>query len=322
MILTIPQLKSIYRGALSLRENAEGWLEAYQHTDEQMAYFKGASEFWYDRCMASTSKTLEFTTSATEIAFSYRIVWVGSLDSIEIFIDGKEAKVWELKDFFDGYPWVTPNEGRLSFTMPEGEKRVTVYLPSDSTAWIKDFELNGDFAPAERGEKVLWLGDSITQGFGPLRSAYTYVSIANRTLGYDIINQGIGGYVYDKNVLTDMGYKPDKIIIALGTNQCGDTTNVAVEEYYEALHKLYGDTPVLTLTPIWRGDFENSAAVVERFSEGIKQTCAKYPNITLVDGFELIPHDEKLFLDRLHPNVEGCKIYAANVIEAIKKSGF
>ena len=66
---------------------------------------------------------------------------------------------------------------------------------------IRNMEINATFTPAKKNEKVLWMGDSITQGFGPLRSAHTYVSVANRLLNYDILNQGIGGYVYDKNVL-------------------------------------------------------------------------------------------------------------------------
>ena len=38
------------------------------------------------------------------------------------------------------------------------------------------------------------------------------MSVANRLLGYDIINQGIGGYVYDKKSLMPMEwYKPEVI---------------------------------------------------------------------------------------------------------------
>lgn len=89
-------------------------------------------------------------------------------------------------------------EGRMTFSLPAGKKKVTVYLPSDATALLRNFETDQPVTPAEKGPKVLWLGDSITQGYGPLRSACTYVSVANRLLNYDIINQGIGGYIYDK----------------------------------------------------------------------------------------------------------------------------
>ena len=66
--------------------------------------------------------------------------------------------------------------GKISFDMPEGKKDVIVYLPADELVVIKDFEINAPFTRAIKGEKVLWLGDSITQGYGPLRSSQTYVS--------------------------------------------------------------------------------------------------------------------------------------------------
>lgn len=161
MVLTNEELKEIYFGAYEFGETEDGYLQVFQYSKEQIGYFKGTIDMWYERCTASTAKTLEFTTSARKVAFDYKIIWKGSPDS----------KVMR----------------------------------------------------AVKNEKVLWLGDSITQGYGPLRSSCTYVSVANRILNYDIINQGIGGYIYDKNSLMKMeGYEPDKIIVALGTNQYKD----------------------------------------------------------------------------------------------------
>ena len=78
-------------------------------------------------------------------------------------------------------------EGTLSFDLPEGKKQVTIYLPADATIVLRNFEINDTYEIVEKKEKVLWMGDSITQGFGPLRSAHTYVSVANRLLNYDIM---------------------------------------------------------------------------------------------------------------------------------------
>ena len=62
--MTTKELKGIYFGAYFFEELEDDWLQAFQYTKEQMDYFKKASDFWYDRCMASTAKTLEFTTEA------------------------------------------------------------------------------------------------------------------------------------------------------------------------------------------------------------------------------------------------------------------
>ncbi len=316
--LSNEQLKQIYFGALRFEE-VDGYLAAFQYTAAQQDYFARVSQMWYDRCTASTSKTLEFITDADEISFEYRLVWAGSLDSVDVEFCGEIFRWAELDKI--------PKEGKLTFKFPAGEKYageryVRVYLPADSTMHIRNFTYKsptGKLTPGKKGAKVLWMGDSITQGYGPYRSAYTYVSVANRILGYDILNQGIGGYVYDKNVLVDMGYKPEKIIIAMGTNQHRDTTDRAVREYYAALAQVYEDTPVVCVTPLWRGDTPDECAALLRFSGFIRDVCAQYGNIAVVDGFGLVPHEERYFLDRLHPNVDGCVAYGEKLAEEIGK---
>ena len=315
MKLSNEQLKAIYYGALWFDETEDGYLQAFQYTKSQMDYFKGAFEFWYDRCFATTAKTFEFTTTATEISFAYKFIWRGSEDSVELYVNGMPEKIYYVKDMGE--------EGLLTFELAEGEKDVVIYLPSDATVLVRDFEINAEYTPAKKGEKVLWIGDSITQGYGPLRSAYTYVSIANRVLNYDIINQGIGGYIYDKNTMVPMeDYQPDKIIIAMGTNQFWSETMDAVEEYYKSLKEVYGDTPVLCVSPIWRGDCPERYDVFVRFCENVKKIAGAYPNVTVVDGFSLVPHLPEYYIDNLHPNCLGTEQYGRNLVDVIKKTGF
>jgi len=315
MKLSKEQLKSILFGALEYVETEDGYLQAVQYTKDQIAYFKNISDFWFERCDASNAKTLEFKTTATEISFAYKLIWMGSPDTVEVFVDGLTQEIRYIKDM--------DKEGTLSFTLPEGEKNVIIYLPADATMVIRDFEINAEAVPAVKGEKVLWLGDSITQGFGPFRSAYTYVSIANRLLNYDIINQGIGGYVYDKNILVQMNdYRPDKIIVSLGTNQFGTETMKDIEDYYVQLKAVYGDTPVLCISPLWRGDHPEGHDTLVSFCEKVKKIAGQYPNITVVDGFKLVPHLPEYYLDKLHPNVIGAELYARNLVDAIRKTGF
>ena len=315
MKLSNEQLKTIYFGALFFDETEDGYLQSFQYSKVQMEYFKKASDFWYERCSASSAKTLEFRTAAIRLSFDYKIVWMGSPDSIELEIDGLVSRIVYVKDI--------EKEGRLTFDLPAGEKNAVIYLPADATVYVRDFEINDAFAPAQKGDKVLWMGDSITQGFGPLRSAETYVSVANRLLRYDILNQGIGGYVYDKNALVDMdGYRADKIIIAMGTNQYGTESMKDIEEYYERLKALYGDTKVLSVTPIWRGDSPDGFPTLAGFCRKTKAICEKYENITVVEGFRLIPHLPEYFLDNLHPNQLGCEVYGRNLVLAIREAGF
>lgn len=314
--MTNEELKNIYFGAYSFEETEDGYLQAFQYSGKQMEYFKGTADFLYDRCMASTAKTLEFTTAAVKVSFDYKIIWAGSQDSFEIAVNGLVTDITYLKDI--------GAEGTISFELPEGEKKVIIYLPADSTVLLKNFKADAPCKKAEKNEKVLWLGDSITQGYGPLRSSETYVSIANRLLNYDIINQGIGGYIYDRKSLMKMeGYTPDKIIVALGTNQYGTETMKDVEEYYEALTELYGTSiPVLCISPIWRGDHPEEFSTFVSFCEKVKNIAGRYKNVTVLDGFSLVPHRPEYYLDNLHPNCLGTENYGRNLVEAIRKLKF
>lgn len=315
MKLTNEELKKIYFGAYRFSETEDGYLMAHQYTEEQEAYFKGAFDFWYERCNASTAKTLEFVTKATELSFDYKMLWIGSEDSFEVCVDGLLTEIKYLKNL--------EKEGKITFELPEGEKSVIVYLPADSLAVIKNFEINAEITPAKKGEKVLWLGDSITQGYGPLRSAQTYVSVANRILNYDIINQGIGGYIYDPKVLTEMaGYKPDKIIVALGTNQYVTESMAGIEEYYERITKLYAGIPILAITPLWRGDNMEGIPTLIKFCERLKEIIGRYDIVTMVEGFKLVPHLPEYYIDNLHPNQLGTEVYARNLVCEIERLNF
>ena len=317
MKLTNEELKKIYRGALYFEETVDGYLKANQYTKPQMDYFEKAFLMWFERCDASSAKTIEFKTAARKVSFEYKIIWKCSEDSIELAIDGLATEIAYLKDI--------DMEGSISWDMPEGEKNVTIYLPSDATILIRNFEIDSTYESIQKNEKVLWLGDSITQGYGPLRSYQTYVSVANRVLNYDILNQGIGGYVYDKNSLMKMeGYNPDKIIVALGTNQYGDENGPqVVSEYYETLIGIYGeDIPILVITPLWRGDNLEGVPTLEKFCATIREIVGKYKNIKVVDGFKMVPHLEEYYLDNLHPNALGTEVYGRNLVEEIRRIGF
>lgn len=317
MVLTNEQLKEIWRGSYAFEEMEDGYLRSYQHTAEQMAYFDRACDFWGERSRYSNGKALMFSTDATEISLEYKLLLVSaSMETFEIMVDGV---LIEMRDA----EYIKAHD-RIAFTLPAGRKDVVLYMPCDVMLAVRNVTLNGDCIPAPRGEKVLWLGDSITQGIGTPYSSCTYVNTANRLLGYDVLNQGIGGYKYDKNSLLPMeGYTPDKIVVAFGTNQYQEETAVQdMTDYYARLHELYGDTPVLCITPLWRHTDPEHTEQLRRYGEAIRAVCAAYPHIKVVDGWKLVPHLTEYFKDGLHPNALGATVYGRNLVDEIRKIGF
>lgn len=316
MKLDDKQLRSLIHGAYSIKERDGGFISFTHYTDEQVDYLT-FNTFYSERAVYSSSVTLEFAGTAEKIALTYRVFGGRPSDTIEAFADGVPVSIFHTEG--------NVIEAKAEFTLPAGEKNVVVYLPLDFECGIKDVEIDGEWAPvAPRETKVLWIGDSITQGYGTFRTAETYVNVANRTLGYEILNQGIGGYWYDERVMKSMpGYRPDKIIVAMGTNQHRSPDKLErVTKFYEALANVYPGVPVLAITPIWRGDPTSNLDELKEISKMIADTAAKYDNIRVIDGFTLVPNLKEYYFDLLHPNALGGHIYGENLAACVKKIGF
>ncbi|MBR4172815.1 MAG: SGNH/GDSL hydrolase family protein [Clostridia bacterium] len=322
--MTNDEIKQYYHGAYRFSETDDGYLYGIQHTEEQLAHLrtKRAEDFFYLRGYYGNAKTLEFITDATEISLELRCR-NGGRETVELAVDGIIQEVHMAGDINE--------KGKLTFKLKEGTKNVVIYLTADNVTYIRNLEMNAPAKPVKKDTKVLWMGDSITQGYGTFRSGETYVSVANRILGYEVLNQGVGGYYYDKGILTEMkGYTPDKIIIAHGTNQFFTETCVQdTVEYYERLAELYPNIPVLTITPLWRGTFRDELLTGENlekfvsFCKKIGEIAGSYPNIKVLDGFKLMHNSIEYYMpDWLHPNALGGEVFGRNLAAEIKRINF
>ena len=54
----------------------------------------------------------------------------------------------------------------------------------------------------------------------------------------------------------------------------------------------------------------------------LKEIAGRYKNVTVLDGFSLVPHRPEYYLDNLHPNCLGTENYGRNLVEAIRKLKF
>lgn len=318
MKLSNESLKKLVRGACYFEE-IKGYLYLHHYSEEQIEHFKNRDEFWYTRSVLASGIKIEFKTDAEKISFDYYADNVYSDDNtVDIYVDDVAHLVHRLT-----------NGGKSHFEciLPSGNKKVTVYFPTDAMIGVKNFTVDGKYkSMKDRKLKLLAIGDSITQGYGAFMSGASYINTLYRKTEFDIMAQGIGGYRYEKGSVTPIeDYIPDRILTALGTNYHNDPAydyEKNIEEFYAELHDTYGDTPVLSVTPIWRGD-ENLDK--ERFFNVITkiyEVCAKYPNITVLDGFTLVPHINECFIDSLHPNAYGCELMAQGIADFMKKIKF
>ena len=312
MILTNEKLTKLVHGSIYNVKKENDYMLYYRCNQEQIDHLEKVDKFLYDRTFFHASVTIEFDTNATSFSFKYKVFSVGSLDSFDVYVDGIPYKFISLND--DG-------EQIVEVVLPEGEKRVVLYFPCDSEAGIKEFAINGDFKNVpRRKETVLCYGDSITHGYGSLKSSITYINACGRKLDWEIINQGIGGYWFDEEYICQTGDSdPDKILVSLGTNQLWSSDKYdRITKFFHRLSEVYSQIPVLVITPIWRGDKEDADDLILDMKNYLFDVCSKYANIKLIDGYTLIPHIEYYFLDLLHPNGLGMEVYGTNLAKKIK----
>ena len=316
MKLGFESIKKLVHGAYRV-EKVNGYTAFYHFTPSQVEVLKKRDNFFYERSNLSSGCTLEFVTDANKVSFAYKMVANLSQDSIDVYNNGELIKVFPTSSL--------NSKGGLSFSLPQGKNSVVIYFPIDSEINVKDLELNGKYKSVPKRKPVLWIGDSITQGYGSNLSSYCYVNVANRLLNYEVLNQGIGGYYYDEEIMQKMeGYYPEKIIVSFGTNQFRSADYFdRVKLFYNNLQAIYPNVPTLAILPIWRGDLgEEACKKLYASNETLKQIISNYKQVKIVDGFTLVPNVSQVFLDDLHPNALGGKLYGENLVKAIKKLKF
>ncbi len=240
---------------------------------------------------------------------------------IDVYINGQKAKTIKAKK----------RRIRFKFFNPEKEKvHIDVYLPLFCNIAVRRLHCNGNVSPAVTPKRrMICFGDSITQGFYAQSPTDCYVGLLAKNLDFDAINQGVGGYMFDPDVLVDCDKlgNAEAVTVAYGTNdwRFGDDFEVVRQNaraFFEKLHLIYRETPVFVLTPIWRSDCDIKTKVgeFEAVRQMIAQEASAYPDFYVIDGLKLVPHDKNYFADGfLHPNDKGFAIMAQHVTEEMRK---
>ena len=315
MKLSNKSIKNLIRGAIRFEEE-NGYLYADRGSINQIDYlntnFKGRN--FVEILMEGSSIFIKFKTDAEKISFNYNMPLIlNPKCSIDLYVNDVPYKFVHVEDI--------KIKGKLEFDLPSGEKTVTLYYPLDARLGVKNLVINGKWRKVKPPKtKVLWYGDSITEGYGAYYSSLIYATQVNNALNYDAINQGIGGYFYDAKFCQRMGFVPDKIIIALGTNQINHPDKFEkIKEFYERLQLVFPARKILTITPIWRGELTDRTNFNETCNY-IASVAKNYGDV--INGLDLVPPVNEYFMDKVHPNALGMTVYANNLVKAIKKIRF
>ena len=323
-------LKKLLKGAVSV-QNEDEWLCLYRFTEKQSNYyFEKTPDTLYLKTHTSAGVKLDFVTDADKISFDFRVRTTcgRTFYSFDLYVDGvfcDELYVMNL---------ISKSSGTVSFSLPEGAHRITIYFPNLMRTDVKNVILDGEsFAePVPSKMKILCLGDSITQGYDAYHSSLSYVNRISEALDAEILNQAIGAEVFDEKILDEeLPFDPDLITIAYGTNdwavlESKEQFLTGAENFFKKIKNIYPDKKTVYISPIWRGDYQRpfgtQDTAVGGFEESVKalQILAKENGLFVVDGIPLTPHHSDFFADQfLHPNDLGFGFYAENLLRELKK---
>lgn len=299
-------IRNIAFGVYQVREE-EGWFYFDRFNESQKEYLRMIDESFYRHALLSSGVTLEFVTSSRKFSFDYRFVIKESKDSFDLFVDGKRTD--------QRFVALLEDEGKITFeNLPEGKKRIVLFFPFDTGVAIKNFSCL-DVEPIEKDTKVLWVGDSITQGYGVYQSGDTYLDRFQRLSGFDILNQGLAGYYCDPSFdLKLSGYDPDFLVLSEGTNQHKrESAFEEVKKTIAGLQKDYPNKALFVISPLRRFDNDFDAKKLDALRDYMNAPLAEELHYHPIDGLSLLSPNPSLYFDLLHPNSEGAKEIAENM---------
>ena len=335
MQLNFEQIKAITCGAVSLEETAAGG-KFYRVTKDQLAIYPKRREALVLKSLAASGVKLCFETDSENLYVRglFEHASARSYFSLDVAVNGKVVGSMDNFSHMEIpaiYTDIAFEMGRYekSFSLGKGMKSVTVYLPWNKIVTLEAFCLDDgcEIKPIKFPKKLLAFGDSITQGFDAMRNTSRQIGRLAEKLNAEEFSKAVGAETFDP-VLAALrdDFDPDYIVVAYGTNDfTGKTPERFVSDcnrFFAELNKNYPNAKIFAITPIWRGDMDKPRAYSSFFDieKGIRAATEKLPNVILVDGQTLVPHDPGFYADgRLHPNDEGFEHYFQNLWAAVKE---
>ena len=310
MRLTEEQIRSVAFGAVCIQKEERG-LRFYKCTRKQIEAWAAKDAGLGERAAGCTGVRLDFHTDSDHIRFK---AFGGTFELLVNDLVTHRFPAGEGAEF--------------SASLEKGEKRITLLFPSHGSEggleWV-ELEDGATLQPHQYARKILFIGDSITQGWNSDFDSCSYAWRVSRKLNAESVINGIGGAYYLEDSFDPIDFAPDTVVVAYGTNDYGHykTQEELQKECSGFLNKIkeyYGEKKVFIILPPWRfdlekvrpmGSFEDCRRIIQ--SEGEAR------GFTVIDGFQLVPHLEFFFADALHPNAIGFAEYAKNLIRFLEQ---
>ncbi len=328
MIINSTGIEKLLRNYLEIEQTEEG-LVIHRFTKRQRSVYD-SQENWKIRARCPSGVSLEMFTNARFIRLLFSILgrtrdWsFFDLFINDIFLDSQSSH------FHDGVLHTV--EFEFAGKQEKDLQRVTIYLPHNIYLALQSVEIiDGEALPVTGSihKKLLCLGDSITQGMDAYYPSNTYPVQLARFFEMDLLNQGVGGYIFNACSLDEeIPYKPDLVTVAYGTNDWGihSEHKEFMREcslYMERLTDIFSEAKIFVITPLWRADSDQPSPMgpFSTLQKTISSVCSAYPQITVLQGLNMMPNLNRYFTDGLHPTDEGNGHYSISLIKSLLDNG-
>ena len=314
MEVTFHTIKQITVGAVELWEEADG-LHFSKCTREQNAAWRERSETLFNNALATTGVRLDFYTNSNFVKIT-----LAAKGKYEVKLNGVLYRQYLVNN--------VPQDGVITLNFENNEeKHILFSLPSlDYAGVISSMEIaDGAYVkPHTFDRKILFVGDSITQGYNSVYDTSSYAYQVSEYLNADSVIQGIGGAVFAPKTVLPTGYQPDIVFIAFGTNdfvclQTLEELEQNAREYIQKIQAIYVEAKLFVISPIWRMD-EKQVRAMGSFQECCNRikALAKELDVNAIDGERLVPKLADFMADTVHPNDLGFSVYALNLLKRLK----
>ncbi len=212
--------------------------------------------------------------------------------------------------------------------------RITLQFAANMSIAVKKIKIDEGAvtAPVPKDGTIVVLGDSITEGAECYRPADVWAAVVAEKYNFRMLNQAVAGWSFaGYNVEGDYGdIKPDYVLVANGTNNFASGHETAeakrgpitssMKAMIDNIHTIFPETKIYGITPIWRNDENGPKCTLLEVSDIIKEVYGEYDDITVIDGYNLVPHEEAFFSNptlALHATYAGHAVYGENMVKEL-----
>ena len=328
MKLSAAEIRSVATGVLEMEEETGG-VRLYRMTKAQRSWYD-AKNPPVNRAHSMAGVTLDFYTDSASLTLACSGIWINPNYhcTFDLLVDGERWTFFRIHEAEAQMDRAGETAFRHVFRLPEGEKRVTLYFPAYKMR-IDEVSLDDGAVFRPHQHKLNWLvfGDSITEGREPTHSDSPYINRVARRLDAQVYNQAISGEMFRVGKIMPGSYPAcDFVTVAYGTNdfrkQEAELLLPTVAVFFRELVAEFPDVPIVYFLPVWRSDKDRitRGRTLEEVIPLLRKEAERWPQITVVDCWDFIPHEEGYFFDaRLHPNDEGAACQAEGVYRAVAR---